>query len=80
MTTKLDKALKREVDVNGVLFTVTLSPAGLKMVEKGKRNGQELSWAQLVRGEVTLSQDLKDSIDLTREAGSGPRLVTDSSE
>jgi hypothetical protein len=70
--------LKREIDVNGVLFTVTFSPAGVKIVEKGKRNGQELSWEQLVRGEVTLSQDLKDSIDVARAEGSGPRLVPDS--
>ncbi|MEP7346081.1 MAG: hypothetical protein ABI877_12470 [Gemmatimonadaceae bacterium] len=77
MTTKLDKPLKREVEINGVLFTVTFAPGGIKLVEKGKRNGQELSWGQLVRGEVTLSQDLKDSIDLTQADGSGPRLVGD---
>ncbi len=65
MTTRLEKALKREVSVNGVPFTLTLSPEGLKLVEKGKRNGTELAWEQLVRGDVTLTQDLKDSIDLT---------------
>ena len=67
MTTRLDKPLKREVDVNGVLFTVTLSTAGIRIVEKGKRKGQELSWEQLIRGDVTLSQDLADSIELTME-------------
>ncbi|HYD53834.1 MAG TPA: hypothetical protein VEA99_14450 [Gemmatimonadaceae bacterium] len=67
MTTKLEKALKREVDVNGVAYTVTLSPDGLKLVEKGKRTGQELSWEQLVRGDVALTQDLADSIDMTME-------------
>jgi hypothetical protein len=67
MATKLDKALKREIDVNGVAFMVTLSPDGLKIVEKGKRKGTELTWEQLVRGDVTLTQDLKDSIELTME-------------
>ena len=67
MTTKLDKPLKREVDVNGVLFTVTFSPQGIKIVEKGKRKGQELTWERLVRGDVTLGQDLADSIELTME-------------
>jgi hypothetical protein len=67
MTTKLDKPLKREIDVNGALFTVTLSPGGIKIVEKGKRKGQELSWERLVRGDVTLGQDLADSIELTME-------------
>ena len=67
MTTKLDKPLKREVDVNGVLFTVTFSPEGIRIVEKGKRKGQELTWERLVRGDVTLGQDLADSIELTME-------------
>lgn len=69
MTTKLDKALKREVEFNGVLYTVTLSPEGLKIVEKGKRNGQELNWKDLIGGGVTLTQGLKDSIAPESEEG-----------
>ena len=68
MTTKLDKPLKREVDIKGVLFTVTLAPEGLKIVEKGKRKGHELTWEQMTRGEVELRADLEDSITLTRGA------------
>lgn len=66
MTTKLDKALKRELDIGGVTYTLTFAPEGIKIVEKGKRNGQELTWEQLVRGEVTLSQNLADSIDAAK--------------
>lgn len=50
MTTKLDKAIKREIEFNGVAYTITLSPEGLKIVEKGKRNGQELNWKALIGG------------------------------
>ncbi len=67
MTTKLDKPLKREVDISGITYTVTFSPQGLKIVEKGKRKGQELSWEDLVRGGVTLSNDLQDSIAVSAE-------------
>ena len=67
MTTKLDKPLKREIEVEGVPFTVTLSASGIKVVEKGKRKGTELSWERIVRGDVTLGQDLADSIELTME-------------
>lgn len=67
MPTRLDKSLKREVDVNGALYTVTFSPEGIRIVEKGKRKGNDLTWEQLIRGDVTLSQDLKDSIGLTGE-------------
>jgi hypothetical protein len=69
MTTKLDKAIKRELDIGGVTYTVTLSPDGLKIVEKGKRKGQELTWDQLVRGDVLLGHDLVDSISAARESG-----------
>ena len=40
---------------------------GVKVVEKGKRKGQELSWERIIRGDVTLGQDLADSIELTME-------------
>ena len=67
MATKLDKALKREVEVDGVAYMVTMAPDGVKIVEKGRRKGTELTWPQLIRGDVTLTQDLKDSVELTME-------------
>jgi hypothetical protein len=71
MTTKLDKPLKREVDINGVLYTVTFAPQGLKIVERGKRKGPELSWEELLRGSLTLANDLKDSIAVSTEEEEG---------
>ncbi len=65
MTTKLDKAIKREIEYRGVPYTVTLSPEGLKIVEKGKRKGQELSWDSLMSGSAALAGGLRDSIAAT---------------
>ena len=48
MATRLDKALKREIEVEGKLYTATISPGGIKVVEKGKRNGKELSWGSII--------------------------------
>jgi hypothetical protein len=48
MATKLNKQLKREIDVDGKPYMVTLSPEGLKLTEKGKRLGQEHSWKALL--------------------------------
>ncbi len=62
MTTKLDKALKREIEFKGVAYTVTLGPEGLKIVEKGKRKGQEMSWEELIGGSVSLTAGLQSSI------------------
>src|SRR5437879_13611739 len=60
MATKLNKQLKREIDVEGKPFMVTLSPEGLKLTEKGKRLGRELTWkdlgiaaAEILPGELT---------------------------
>ena len=63
MATKLDKAIKRELEVEGKLYTVTVSPAGVKVVEKGKRNGHELSWSAIISGDAALTRDLKVSLD-----------------
>lgn len=52
MATKLDKTLKRELDLDGEMYTLTLSPLGLKLVPKGKRNGHEHTWKALVGGQA----------------------------
>ncbi|HEX5041761.1 MAG TPA: hypothetical protein VFV75_02585 [Candidatus Polarisedimenticolaceae bacterium] len=62
MATKLDKVLKRELDVNGEPYILTLSPEGLKLVPKGKRNGQELAWTDLVSGQAALAAALQASL------------------
>ena len=62
MATKLNKQLKREIDVDGKPFMVTLSPEGLKLTEKGKRLGRELTWKDLVSGDTALSAALNSSL------------------
>jgi hypothetical protein len=77
MATKLDKPIRRELERAGVLFTVTISPDGIRVVEKGKRKGRELTWDAIISGEAELEQALRVSVEATREkdeAPSGPRL------
>jgi hypothetical protein len=52
MATKLDKQLKREIDVDGKAYMLAITPEGLKLTEKGKRKGQELSWKNLLAGQA----------------------------
>jgi hypothetical protein len=47
MPTKLEKTVKREIDIDGQPFTVAISPDGLKITQKGFRKGQEVTWRQL---------------------------------
>jgi hypothetical protein len=48
MATKLNKQLKREIDVDGKPYMITLSPEGVKLTEKGKRLGREHTWKELL--------------------------------
>lgn len=66
MTTRLDKTLKREIDVEGEPYVVTLTPEGLKLVPKGKRKGHELAWKDLVSGEAALAAALNASLEKNR--------------
>ncbi|MEO8624930.1 MAG: hypothetical protein ABI625_27850 [bacterium] len=66
MATKLDKAIKRELVHGDKTYTITIAPDGVKVVEKGKRNGKELSWASIISGDATLNENLKISVDATR--------------
>jgi hypothetical protein len=66
VTTKLEKPLKREIDVNGEPYILTVSPEGLKLVQKGKRKGQELAWKDLLSGDAALAVALRASLEQTR--------------
>ena len=48
MTTKLDKTIKREIDIDGEAYTVAISPEGVKLTQKGFRKGPELTWKQIL--------------------------------
>ena len=63
MATKLEKTLKRELDVDGTPYTLTLTPEGLTLVKKGKRKGIELTWAGLVSGDAALAAELRGSLN-----------------
>ena len=63
MTTKLDKPLRREIQIEERAYTLTIDADGLKLVEKGRRNGQELRWADLVTGNAQLNAALSASTE-----------------
>ena len=62
MATKLEKPLKREVSIEGQAYMLTITPEGLKLVPKGKRNGLELAWKALVSGDAALATALNASV------------------
>ena len=62
MTTKLQAPFKREIDLDGEKYTVTLTPAGFKLVQKGKRKGIELTWKSILSGDAALAHALNASV------------------
>ena len=63
MATRLDKTLKRELEIEGKLYTVTISPEGVKITPKGARKGPEITWQTLLSGDAELRRDLNVSVD-----------------
>jgi hypothetical protein len=61
--TKLDRPMKREIQIKGQPFVVTLDPNGLKITKKGHRNGMELTWADLVGGDAAMASALQASLE-----------------
>ncbi len=39
MATKLDKTIKRELEIDGQAYMISIMPTGVKMTKKGFRNG-----------------------------------------
>ena len=71
MTAKLDKTIKRELELDGKLYTIAIAPDGIKVTEKGRRNGQEISWRTVISGDASLNEDLKISVDATNPSSMG---------
>lgn len=53
MATKLDKELKREVDIDGVTHTIVISPDRLKITPKrGRKAIVDTTWKAMVLGGI----------------------------
>lgn len=62
MTTPLDRPIKREIELDGTRYTLTISPEGIKVTAKGKRKGQEITWGDIISGDAALRRDLSLSV------------------
>jgi len=58
MATKLQKEIRREIEIDGEPFTVTISPVGVRLTRKRFRSGRELTWRALWQSgdESTMSE------------------------
>lgn len=74
MTTRLEKELRREIDIGGKPYTVTLSPEGIRLTGKGRRKGHELRWQDWVSGEAALAVALNASLRETAAPSSNAKV------
>jgi len=72
MPPRLTEPIKREVELDGQLYTVTIWPEGVHIAPKGKRKGHELSWRDLASGEAELNRDLIRSLTKPGKRGNRP--------
>jgi len=59
--TRLDKPIRRELQIGDDTYTLTIDPEGLRLVLKGHRKGTELRWQDLVNGDAALAAALQAS-------------------
>lgn len=67
MATKLEKPLKRELVIDGEPYILMIHPEGLKLTQKGRRKGLELSWKAMLSGEAGLAAALNASLEQAKE-------------
>jgi hypothetical protein len=63
MSTKLEKTIRREIEIEGEPFTITISPDGFRLTKKRFRSGVALSWKSLWSKYGGEADDLAGSSD-----------------
>lgn len=72
--TPLHSTLKRSLTIDGRDYVLTLNETALKLTLKGKRNGVELPWSQLVNGEAALAVALHASLGAFAQQDKAPAI------
>jgi hypothetical protein len=62
--TELKAPLNRELTIAKSAYRLTISPHGFKLVPKGKRNGLEIAWSDLVNGDAAMAVALRASLTM----------------
>ena len=60
--TKLDKPLKRELNVKKTAYVLTIDPDRFRLTKKGRRKGIEIAWKDLVSGDAAMAVALRASV------------------
>ena len=61
--TKLEKTLKRELNVKKTAYVLTIDPDRFRLTKKGRRKGIEIAWKDLVSGDAAMAVALRASVE-----------------
>lgn len=61
--TELKSALNRELMIGRTAYKLTITPQGFRLVLKGKRNGLEIAWNDLINGDAAMAVALRASLN-----------------
>ena len=64
MSTKLEKTIRREIEIDGEPYTISISPEGFRLTKKRFRSGVALSWKTVWQRHAGDSSGQEDSSDL----------------
>lgn len=65
VATVLDKELRRQVNVDGMTYTIAFDADGLRLIGKGKRKPEVvLRWRDLLNGDAAMAAALNASLGL----------------
>jgi hypothetical protein len=71
MSTKLDKTIRREIEIDGELFTIAISPEGFRLTKKRFRSGVAMSWKSLWTrhgGDASATPSVSSSLSRSSES------------
>jgi hypothetical protein len=74
MATELNHPLKREIEIGGEKYTLTLTQEGFTLVPKGRRKGFEMSWSAFVSGDAALATALNASLANAPKSRPAPQV------
>jgi hypothetical protein len=80
VATPLDKPLKRELEIDGKSYMLTLTPDGVKITEKGRRLGREMSWRDLLSGDAQLASQLLQSVSAVEPKSTAEKATRKATE
>jgi hypothetical protein len=57
MTTKIERPIRREIEIDGEPYTVLITPQGVRLTRKRFRSGKAVSWKAILEGRPAAAQD-----------------------